>query len=240
MASSPPPPPPHRPSSPDALTNLNLPKYPSRGPPTPPPAYFPRQPLSVPVIAPVMNATRTSFANNAHLAARFAGIHAPLPPPPRPVNAADLAGWQDIMDDYSDGDGGDGAGSTRSGITVHISTAVKIHGDKNVVCLSTTPAENARVVAEAVTRAIARQDADMEGGGGGGAIPMIDEEGRPRPLRIEIEAGLEVHGQGNVLGGDHVVLKALQCGKRRREEDEGDDVDEHAPRRRSRARSAGV
>lgn len=233
MASSPPPPP-HRTSSLDALTNL--PKDPSQGPPTPPPAYFPRQPLSVSIM------NTTPFANNAHLAARFAGVHAPLPPPPRPVNAADLAGWQDILDDddddyyYSDGYGdgsGDGGGSSRSAITLRISTAVKVSGNKNVVCLTMNPAETARVVAEAVTRVVTRQE------GGTGAIPMIDEEGRPRPLRIEIEAGLEVRGQGNVLGSEDVVLRALS-GKRRREVDEVDVEGEEAARRRNRAGSAGV
>lgn len=65
-------------------------------------------------------------------------------------------------------------------------------------------ATNAQRIAEAVTAAI-RQGGEQEEGG----IPMIDEEGRPRAIRVQIEAGVEVRGKGNVLGGEKVVLRAL-------------------------------
>lgn len=247
---------PHRPSSPDVLTGL--PKdAPSRGPPTPPPAYFPRQLLP---ISSSNNNYMMSIANNlhsshrsvnAHLAARFAGINLPLPPQ-HAVDAAAL-GWANLenyhrnrnvtgsaeasYEDEEDEEDEDGQGSSstaRSAVTVRISTAVRVRGDGNVVCVGPAhPADTARAVADAVTRAITRAD---EEGGRAGVVPMIDEEGRPRPLRIEIEAGIEVRGRGNVLGGREVVMKAL--GKRRRglEEDEGEDG---APRARQRARSVG-
>lgn len=223
MASSP-----NRPSSPNALTGG--PKD-HRRPLSPPPAYFPRpRPpfLSTPYLA-------ARLAQQVSSAAAAAASH-PLAQP----------GWQDI-DDLSDGDG------DRSAITVRISTAVRVTGDHNVMCLAADPAATARFVAEAVTRVLRGGGAEARGG-----IPMIDEEGRPRPLRIEIEAGTDVRGEGNVVGGEAVVMRAL--GKRRRgldgcnDDGDGDDDDEEmgveegeeeeekeeARRRRRRMRHASV
>lgn len=242
---------PHRPSSPDVLTGL--PKdVPSRGPPTPPPAYFPRQ------VLPITSNNNMSVTNNvnsnyrpvnAHLAARFAGINLPLPPQ-HAIDAAAL-GWANLesyhhnrnvagseeYDEDEDEEDEDGRrGAARSVITVRISTAVRVHGDGNMVCVGPAhPADTARAVAIAVTRAITRAD---EEGGRAGVVPMIDEEGRPRPLRIEIEAGIEVRGRGNVLGGQEVVMRAL--GKRRRGLEEEEESERRAPRARRRARSVGV
>lgn len=172
----------------------------------------------------------TSFA--ARLAAA-AGVVSPLPQPNNNNNHSLSSGWQnldDLSSDYSDSDDGD-----RSAITVRISTAVRVSGDHNIVHVGAAdPATTARFVAEAVTRVLRGGGAQERGG-----IPMIDEEGRPRPVRIEIEAGTEVHGEGNVLGGEEVVMRAL--GKRRREmeEQEEGEGEERALRRRSR-RSASV
>lgn len=181
-------------------------------PPTPPPAYFPRQPTQLPDPA-------TLF---------------PLPamhPPQHAIEAADL-GWPNLeasdrnynnthndnntLDDDEDED-------SRSAVAVRISTAVRISGNKNIVCL---PADKVRYIAAAVTRSLHE----------GSAVPMIDEEGRPRPLRVEIEAGVEVRGEGNMLGAEQIVLRALN-GKRR--EEDGDGEHEDQVRRRWRARSAG-
>lgn len=176
---------------------------------------------------------------NPYLSARFAGNHAAaMLPPQHAVDAADLglnlnAGWHDV-DDYDDDDD-DGSGSS-SAITLRINTAVRITGDKNIMCIPTSPADNARFVAEAVTRAIRQGLAEEQGG-----LPMIDEEGRPRPLRIEIEAGMEVHGVGNVLGGEEVVLGALLGKRRRAGEGEGEREEQDGlRRRRRRTRSASV
>lgn len=133
--------------------------------------------------------------------------------------------YEDAVDDDDDGDDDDNCNGGRSAITIHISTTLRVSGDNNIICLdgNHSPAENARLIAEAVTTTI-RQGGEQEVGG----IPMIDEEGRPRPIRVEIEAGVEVQGGGNVLGGKDIVLRALD-GRRgwrgeergRREEDIG-------------------
>lgn len=241
-----------RPSTPNGLGGF--PKDSARGPPTPPPAYFscPSPFQTQNVAAVMMNAQHQAFGTNAALAARFAGLAgqpqpAPPPPPPPPVprrpaqapvvDARDLgfrvsladylnAAPNNDDDEHSDDEYG---AANRSAVTVRISTAVRVSGDGNVVCIAASPAETAGAVAEAVTHSL-RDD------GGAGVVPMIDEEGRPRPLRIEIEAGVEVHGEGNVLGGEEVVMRAL--GKRRRGEDEEGEAGR--PRRRRRARSSSV
>lgn len=199
-----------------------LPKEHTRGPPTPPPAYFPRP---VGPLGPM----------NPSVAAQLAAAAGVSPLQPAGSSSSNnnnrlASGWQDINDLSDDEDDGD-----RSAITVRISTAVRITGDNNILHVAADPATTARFVAEAVTRVLRGGGAQERGG-----IPMIDEEGRPRPVRIEIEAGTEVHGEGNVLGGKELVMRAL--GKRRREmehEEEEEDEEQRALQRRCR-RSASV
>jgi hypothetical protein len=54
---------------------------------------------------------------------------------------------------------------------------------------------------------------------------MIDESGCPRPLKIEVDAGIVVEGTGNVVGSREVVGELLRRRaeaplRRPREEDE--------------------
>lgn len=72
----------------------------------------------------------------------------------------------------------------RSPIELRITTTVQVEGDNNAMLLTASPAAHAKVIAEAVTATV-RQAAGMNGG-----IPMIDEEGRPRPFKISISAGI--------------------------------------------------
>ena len=69
---------------------------------------------------------------------------------------------------------------------------------------------------------------------------MVDGDGNPRPIKIEVDAGLVVDGQNNLVGTESAVLKILQQReaqrqaadlRRRREsvngdEDEADEADE--------------
>lgn len=200
------------------------PKAHNRGPPTPPPAYFPRPGPSLININPALAArlAQQQQASNIPAAATSLSRMAAANHLPHLAH-----GWQDL-DDLSDSEGeGD-----RSAITVRISTAVRVTGDHNIMCLKVDPTETARFVAQAVTKVLRGGGAEERGG-----IPMIDEEGRPRPLKIEIEAGTEVHGEGNVLGGEEVVMSAL--GKRRREMD-GDEESDQETMRRRRIRCSSV
>jgi hypothetical protein len=119
------------------------------------------------------------------------------------------------LDDPHDDDDDD-----RSPIELRITTTVQVEGDNNAILLTASPAAHAQVIAEAVTATV-RQAGGMNGG-----IPMIDEEGRPRPFRISVSAGMNIEGSGNVLGNADHVMRFLG-GKRKRDDGGGgQDVDE--------------
>ncbi|RDA85653.1 hypothetical protein CP532_3547 [Ophiocordyceps camponoti-leonardi (nom. inval.)] len=107
--------------------------------------------------------------------------------------------------------------SLSSGISLRINTSVTVSGDNNTVCLAETLDASAKAHASAVVKAI--QDASP----GHCGIPMIDEEGRPRPLTIHVDAGLTIAGAGNIIGDDEAVVANLS---RRRRQDDSDDDEE--------------
>ncbi|KAG6300586.1 hypothetical protein E4U09_006671 [Claviceps aff. purpurea] len=96
-----------------------------------------------------------------------------------------------------------------SGIILRINSSVRISSNNNHVCINETPAQHANAIARAVVHAIQENSAGQCG------IPMIDEDGRPRPVRIEVDAGLEVHGEGNVVGHEVFVRDCLREQRRR-------------------------
>lgn len=98
----------------------------------------------------------------------------------------------------------------RSPIELRITTTVQVEGDNNAILLTAMPAEHARVITEAITATV------RQAGGLNGGIPMIDEEGRPRPFRISVSAGMNIEGSGNVLGNADHVMRFL--GKRKRDD----------------------
>lgn len=91
-----------------------------------------------------------------------------------------------------------------SPICLRINTAVNISQSNNIVCLTATPAEQANAISRAVVQAL------NEGSSGRCGIPMIDDSGVPRPLKIEVDAGIVVEGTGNVVGSREVVGELLQ------------------------------
>lgn len=103
------------------------------------------------------------------------------------------------MNDHDEDDG-------HSAIDLRISTALHVQGDNNAVLLGATPVDHARAVTQAVVLAI-RQCSGVNGG-----IPMIDEEGRPRPFNITVDAGVNVEGSGNLLGNEEHVKRFLDSG----------------------------
>ncbi|KAJ0107861.1 hypothetical protein J7T55_007073 [Diaporthe amygdali] len=115
----------------------------------------------------------------------------------------------DVPHDYDD---------ERSPIELRICTTVQVEGDNNAILMTAPPADHAKAVVDAVTATI-RQAGSMNDGG----IPMIDEEGRPRPFRITVEAGMHIEGSGNVLGSEEHI-KQLLGGKRKRDDGDGGRV----------------
>ncbi|QPH01204.1 hypothetical protein C2857_005403 [Epichloe festucae Fl1] len=121
----------------------------------------------------------------------------------------------------------------QSSIAFRINTSVRVSSNDNYVCINETPAEHANAIARAVVHAI------QENSSGQCGIPMIDEDGRPRPVRIEVDAGLEVHGQGNVVGNENFVTQVLRQKERqqvlRRRRDDEDDTSPTPPAKRRRS-----
>lgn len=77
--------------------------------------------------------------------------------------------------------------------------------DNNIVCLRSAPEEAAGEAAKLVMEAV------RAGSAGAGGVPMIDEEGRPRPVEVEVEAGWRVEGAGNVVGREEVVRDVVRA-----------------------------
>ncbi|SPN97769.1 uncharacterized protein DNG_01282 [Cephalotrichum gorgonifer] len=92
-----------------------------------------------------------------------------------------------------------------SPITLRVNTSVHVTHDNNIVCLRSAPEEAAGEAARLVMEAI------KAGAAGSGGVPMIDEDGRPRPLVVEVEAGWRVEGAGNVIGREDVARDIVRA-----------------------------
>ncbi|KAI9897543.1 hypothetical protein N3K66_007399 [Trichothecium roseum] len=101
-----------------------------------------------------------------------------------------------------------------SPISLRINTSVSISRNQNLVCLGDSPRQHAAAIARAVVEAFRESSC--------GGIPMIDEDGRPRPVNVEVEAGMTVEGTGNIIGTESVVLEVLRqrAAVRKRSHDE--------------------
>ncbi|KAJ4271783.1 hypothetical protein NW762_000489 [Fusarium torreyae] len=183
---------------------------------TPPPAYTPRRIPALPALAArIMQAQQGNFASMAQ------NIQQSQQQAARATLLSDAASEdQDVAPEGS------------SPISLKIDTSINVSRSNNIVCLTATPAEQANAIARAVVQAL------HEGSSGRCGIPMIDESGCPRPLRIEVNAGLVVEGTGNIIGSRDVVgdlIKRRAEPSLRRPRDEGEDEDEITPAKRRRS-----
>jgi hypothetical protein len=124
------------------------------------------------------------------------GVNIPRPQPQQTTGTSLLS---DTVDDDQD-ETSEGS----SPISLKIDTSVNVSRNNNIVCLAATPAEQANAIAKAVVQAL------HEGSSGRCGIPMIDESGCPRPLSIQVDAGLNVEGTGNVIGSRDVIGGLMQ------------------------------
>jgi hypothetical protein len=129
-------------------------------------------------------------------------------------------------------DADEGETEVLSPICIRISSAVHVNKENCLICLQATPSEQANPVARVVLGVLEETNSAHCG------IPIIDEEGWPRPIKIEVDLGLVVEGLGNVTGGEQLISHALRqrqvaaaaasyTRRRRRvekEEDEDDDA----------------
>ncbi|KAF5023302.1 hypothetical protein F66182_4610 [Fusarium sp. NRRL 66182] len=190
---------------------------------TPPPAYTPRRVSDIPSVVAVarmiQEARRERFINMA----RNVQLPQPLPQPQQAACAAMFSGAAFDNQDEAPSEGS-------SPISLRIDTSVSVARNNNIVCLTATPAEQANAIARAVVQAL------HEGSSGQCGIPMIDESGCPRPLEIDVDAGLAVEGTGNIIGGREVISELVRQrveSSLRRPRDE--DEEEATPAKRRRA-----
>lgn len=183
---------------------------------SPPPAYTPRRQPDLAALTARAIQARQGLSSMAHML--------------QPSSSA-FTTLLDSADDEHDPES--------SPISLRINTSINVSRSNNVVCLATSPAEQANAIAQAVVKAL------HEGSSGQCGIPMIDENGAPRPLRIEVDAGLVVDGTGNVVGSSDSVNEVLRqrndttvLGRRPREEtaeeeeEEEEDIYSHPSKRR--------
>jgi hypothetical protein len=118
-----------------------------------------------------------------------------------------------------------------SEIHLKISAPLLVQGNGNLVSIDT--AANATKISLGVVSAL-RQITSASGG-----VPMIDEDGRPRPIKIDITAEVRVHGSCNVVGEKAILAKTVVGGEIRKVDvkQEGGPAAERVGEKRERAGS---
>jgi hypothetical protein len=141
------------------------------------------------------------------------------PPPAYTYQPNNLQAAAHIVDDHVEPD----MDATHSPINVKISSPITIIGDANLIAIDL--ADIASSMANCIIRSI--KDCSMAHAG----IPMIDEEGRPRPIDVQVDTGIIVRGNKNTIGENEVLLgiRATRDSKRKREQtEEGNDEQPNA------------
>lgn len=105
-----------------------------------------------------------------------------------------------LPEDQDDSDGS----NALSPLNLRINTSINITKGNNLICLTESPASHANAIAEAVSQAIQKNSS------GNCGIPMIDGNGNPRPVKIEVDAGMVVDGIGNVIGNEKIIDEVLR------------------------------
>ncbi|KAF4624832.1 hypothetical protein G7Y89_g13337 [Cudoniella acicularis] len=88
-----------------------------------------------------------------------------------------------------------------SEIRITINTPLHVNGNDNLISVDT--AANASKISTAITTAL-RQISTA-----GGGVPLIDANGEPRPIRVDVTAEIKVVGSNNVVGDRAVMGKTL-------------------------------
>ena len=105
----------------------------------------------------------------------------------------------DYSDDEEDGDEEGQDGSLHSAINITIRCPIVVKGDNNIIGIDT--ALNTNRIAHGIVTSL--KTMSMSGNG----VPMIDEDGRPRPITVTAIADITITGSRNMVG-DKVSDKA--------------------------------
>lgn len=122
-------------------------------------------------------------------------------PPPAYVHNPTLS--TSVFDYENDDDDDD---ESLSSITLRINTPLTVRGDGNLVAVDATL--SATKIAVAVVNSLRHMSMGEHG------IPMIDENGRPRPIKVEVQAHTSIDGSKNVVGERSVMAVTIGCGRR--------------------------
>ncbi|OHE93575.1 hypothetical protein CORC01_11074 [Colletotrichum orchidophilum] len=96
-------------------------------------------------------------------------------------------------------------------ISLSISTRIDVISDGNLIALPCSPAGQANFIAKAIVDAIYERDWAV-------GCPLIDENGRPRPLKLEVDASITVKGSSNVIGTESVITEFIRRGAHTQEQ----------------------
>ena len=107
---------------------------------------------------------------------------------------------------YNEDDGDSSEGI--SPIRLRIDASITISTDNNVVFLESSLADQGKSMVNAVVQALRDHSSGQCG------IPMIDEDGRPRPIDVEVHAGMTVEGTGNIIGPLSISKEYFERGSR--------------------------
>ncbi|KAF4446510.1 hypothetical protein F53441_9850 [Fusarium austroafricanum] len=193
----------------------------------PPPAYTPRR---IPNLASMM--ARLIQEQPSPFSSRPGTIPQPRPQPQlQPQPQFQQTGCTALLSDAVSDDT-DETSEGSSPISLKIDSSITVSCNNNIVCLSATPAEQANTITRAVVQAL------HDGSSGRCGIPMIDESGCPRPLKIEVDAAMKVEGSGNVIGSHNIIGEFAQRragSSRGRSSEHDDDNEDFVPPKRRRS-----
>jgi len=87
-------------------------------------------------------------------------------------------------------------------VTLSISTPLHITGDDNLVAVDTSLA--AAKIATAILSAMKQMSM------GGAGIPMFDDDGKSRAIKVVVDATTKIDGHSNVVGEGGVLMASLK------------------------------
>jgi len=99
-------------------------------------------------------------------------------------------------DDESDSDDEDS-----TAIRLNIFTPINVRGDGNLIAMDTSA--TATTIAQGIVDALRCMTYGDDKG-----VPMIDEDGRPRPIKVNVKAPLTILGSKNLMG-ERAVMERL-------------------------------
>ena len=120
------------------------------------------------------------------------GLHTVVPS----INVSTTRNYANSDDDEDD----------LAGISIFVDTPFYIRGDGNMVAFD--PSENAKRITAAVV------DALKQLAGGDGCVPMVDNEGQPRAVKLSVKSDMRVEGSRNIVGERAAMGQAVNAGKK--------------------------